>query len=294
MNKFAKRFYEYVDSIEGYKCLTEYKNSSKKVTMFHEECGKEYEQAPSRFLMGRRCHNCSSSVRLTKEIIQSRLDDKFPGKYTILSEYKNSTTKIKVKNNKCGHEYSIKQQDLLSGRDCFECHGSKKYTQKEFKDMFKQKGLKGFSVVGIYTGINNDIEIIHDECGTKFNIKPSPYFKQFKKCPHCFTKSLGEERVASILDNKNIKYVREHRFDDCRYKNTLPFDFYIKELNICIEYQGKQHYSPVSEFGGSERYEYTKRNDLIKKEYCINNGIKLIEVPYWVDDVEKFLVEKVC
>ncbi len=188
----------------------------------------------------------------------------------LFQSIKNSKTKIKVRNNNCGHEYSIKQQDLLSGKDCLSVTVLRNIPKKKFEDIFKQKGLKGFSVVGTYTGINNDVEIIHDECGTKFNIKPSAYFKQFKKCPHCFTKSLGEERVASILDNKNIKYIREYRFNDCRYKHTLPFDFYIKELNICIEYQGKQHYSPVSEFGGNERYEYTKRNDLIKKRVFVS------------------------
>lgn len=294
MNKFAKRFYDYVDTIEGYKCLTEYKNSMEKVTMLHEDCGNKYQQSPAKFLKGRRCHYCSSSRPLTKEILQKRLDTKFPNKFTIISDYKNSKTKIRVRNNYCSHEYEIKQQDLMSGKDCFQCHGSKKYTQEEFVEIFKEKGLKGFTVVGEYKGINNNIKIKHDKCGTEFDIKPSSYFKQFKKCPTCFTKSLGEERVADVLNDRKISYQREYRFDDCKYKYTLPFDFYLEEHNTCIEYQGKQHYQPVSEFGGNERYEYTKRNDNIKKQYCINNNIKLIEVPYWIDDVEKYIVEKIC
>ena len=51
--------------------------------------------------------------------------------------------------------------------------------------------------------------------------------------------------------------------------------------NICIEFDGSQHFYP---FDDSEYYknEFVKLqlNDKIKNEYCLNNNIKLIRIPY--------------
>lgn len=296
MNKYAIKFYNYVDTINGYKCLSEYKGSDKKVLMYHEKCGNEYWQTPSKFMnKKRRCHYCSKSRPLTTEVLQKRLNNKFGNKFTLLEEYVNSTTKIKVRNNNCGHVYKIKQQDLLSGKDCYECFGSKKYTQEEFEHVFNSRKLKGYSLRGIYKGYHKKVDIVHDKCGTTFSIVPSRYFKQYKKCPKCYTKSIGETLIEKELDDMDIRYIREHRFNDCKYKNTLPFDFYLPDYNIAIEYQGQQHYKEVAEFGGNGRLKYTQNNDKIKKEYCINNNIKLIEIPYWDrDNIKEILVEKVC
>ena len=57
-------------------------------------------------------------------------------------------------------------------------------------------------------------------------------------------------------------------------------DIFIKELNIAIEYNGKQHYEPVMYFGGKEGFLKTIQRDKIKKNKCIRNGCKLIEVKY--------------
>lgn len=52
------------------------------------------------------------------------------------------------------------------------------------------------------------------------------------------------------------------------------------DYNIAIEYDGKQHFEDVY-FGGKEStLDYVKSNDKIKTEYCKNNNIKLIRIPY--------------
>ena len=79
---------------------------------------------------------------------------------------------------------------------------------------------------------------------------------------------------------------------------TLPFDFYIPDLNICIEYDGEQHFEPV-DFGGKgkeyaeKRFKAQQKRDNIKTEYCKNNNIKLIRIPYWeFDNVENILKQE--
>lgn len=65
-------------------------------------------------------------------------------------------------------------------------------------------------------------------------------------------------------------------------------DIFIKELNLAIEYNGKQHYEPVMYFGGNEGYLKTVFRDKIKKKKCFKNGCKLIEVKY-DEDLYRFV-----
>ena len=95
--------------------------------------------------------------------------------------------------------------------------------------------------------------------------------------------SKGETKIKNILENNDIKYIPQYSFNDCVSNKNYPlkFDFAIADNNnlLClIEYQGEQHYGPT--FWNSPL-----ENDLIKKEYCQRNNIRLIEIPYW--DYEK-------
>ena len=57
-------------------------------------------------------------------------------------------------------------------------------------------------------------------------------------------------------------------------------DLYIPSIQTGIEYQGIQHYFPVSFFGGEEALAQRQELDKIKKQLCVNNGVRLIEWPY--------------
>jgi hypothetical protein len=49
---------------------------------------------------------------------------------------------------------------------------------------------------------------------------------------------------------------------------------------MCIEYNGAQHYKPVKYWGGEKTLKEIKKRDNIKKQYCINNNIKLMVIRY--------------
>lgn len=105
--------------------------------------------------------------------------------------------------------------------------------------------------------------------------------------------SVGELVIESIIDSMNIKYQREYRFEKCKYKNTLPFDFYIKDFNICIEYDGKQHFEVIDHFGGKEQFKQQVIKDEIRNNFCKENGIGLIRFRYdqSFEEVEMILKE---
>lgn len=96
-----------------------------------------------------------------------------------------------------------------------------------------------------------------------------------KSCGFCNNKSKGELKIESILKQHNISFVREKRFDSCRYKNKLSFDFYIDD-SYCLEYDGRCHFGINSIWD----FEYAQLRDKIKNQWCVENNMPLIRIPY--------------
>lgn len=100
----------------------------------------------------------------------------------------------------------------------------------------------------------------------------------------CIKKSLGEIRIEELLIKKQIKYVFQYRIAECRNIKPLPFDFAILDENekiIClIEYQGDIHFKVGSGWANEEHLKALQKRDEIKRQYCKENKIKLIEIPY--------------
>lgn len=101
------------------------------------------------------------------------------------------------------------------------------------------------------------------------------------KC--CISK--GENKIKNILTELKISFEQQKRFTNCRDKNPLPFDFYLPDYNCCIEYDGEQHFNisrnNKSTFFTEEKILDIQRKDNIKTQYCQNNNIKLIRIPYY-------------
>ena len=114
-------------------------------------------------------------------------------------------------------------------------------------------------------------------------------------CPQC-QKSKGENEVKRFLNQNNIEYASQMEFPKMpRIRRRLSFDFYLPDFNLCIEYNGHQHYRPVN-FGGisdkkaQKKYDAQIHRDQIKRDFCNKNNIKLIEIPYWnFDNIEEIL-----
>jgi hypothetical protein len=106
--------------------------------------------------------------------------------------------------------------------------------------------------------------------------------------------SYGELLISNILDAKNIKYIYNKSLKDCISSSKLRFDFYLPDYNICIEYDGKQHFFPMDYFGGEYEFEKIKIRDNIKNEWCSINDINLCRVNYTQSEYDiKKIIEKI-
>lgn len=102
----------------------------------------------------------------------------------------------------------------------------------------------------------------------------------------CSAYSNMENFIASVLNENHINYIPQARFNDCRNINPLPFDFYLYDYNILIEYDGLQHSQPVEFFGGENAFLYRQNNDAIKTKYCQDNNINLIRFSHMLSQEE--------
>lgn len=90
--------------------------------------------------------------------------------------------------------------------------------------------------------------------------------------------SQGEELIAEMLDRENLSYTREYSFKDLKSTYRLRYDFYIPEYYCLIEVDGTQHEEETSYF--SQGFEIIQARDIRKNQYAIENGLKLIRIPY--------------
>lgn len=58
------------------------------------------------------------------------------------------------------------------------------------------------------------------------------------------------------------------------------FDVFISELNVAIEYNGKQHYEAIDFFGGEDGLMLNIKRDKIKEARCLSNDCKLYIIRY--------------
>ena len=130
----------------------------------------------------------------------------------------------------------------------------------------------------IYVNARTKVKIKCNKCKKIIIMTPDNHIRGECECFNCF-KSKGEKKVQKILDKYNLQYDTQKTFETCKDIGYLKFDFYLTELNICIEYDGELHYKE-SRRGNRKPPSYYVSHDNIKTKYCLDNGIKLIRIKY--------------
>lgn len=117
---------------------------------------------------------------------------------------------------------------------------------------------------------------------------PQRIFLRGNRCPLC-RESKGERLVRNYLTELEVEFEREKRYEDLKSSGSyMPYDFYLPNHNLLIEYDGEQHFKPTGYFGGDEKLESQKRRDSMKNKYALENNIRLLRIPYYYSDEEVF------
>lgn len=299
--KTTEEFIQEAKAIHGDKydySLSNYTNTDTKVLIKCKKHGT-FKQTPYKHIKRQQgCPKCANNINLTTNEFIKKANSIHNNKYNYrLVNYVNNITKIEII---CPiHEvFEQSPQSHLVGKGCPKCakelvRQKLKLTDSEF--IKKSNEIHDFRYnYSKCEYINNEtpVIIICPEHG-EFTQRPANHMLG-NGCPICKS-SKGELKIKNFLNKNNIRFVPQKTFNDCQYKRRLPFDFYIPILNLCIEYDGKQHFIPTS-FGASRNeFNQIKIRDSIKDYYCDLHNINLIRIPYYeFNNIEKILQSIFC
>lgn len=256
----------------------------------------EFEQLPNNHLKGKGCPKCAheklnkiNTYSLQEFIEKSNYVHNFKYDYSKVNYTKASDQVIII----CPIHGEFKQRasDHLQGKGCYKCNGGKKYTNEEFIEKARQIHGNKYEYSKVeYINSTTKVCIICPEHG-EFWQTPGSHINKKAGCPKCYIQSKGEISILKWLQQNNILFKQQFSINinkEVNKSGKAYVDFYLPKYNLIIEYNGIQHYVPIDYFGGQMRLNQQKERDNQVRQFCINNGIKLLEISY-KDNIEEKL-----
>lgn len=282
--KDTKIFIEECIRLRGNKydySLVSYKNNKEKVEIICYVHGI-FKQSPNNHLS--KLQDCPKCANMYFEL---KSNDEVLSNFKKVHADKYDYSKVNYKGNKekveiiCREHGSFFQtpNNHLKGQECPSC---KKIDTKKFieRSNVKHNGKYNYDKTK-YLNMNCNKHGVFEQM-------PNSHLYGIG-CSSCKA-SKGENEIKLYLNEINIRYIAQHSFDNCKLKKRLRFDFYLPELNTCIEFDGKQHFEPIDYYGGYSGLEIRTKRDKIKSEFCKNNKINLIRIKF-DDDIKKKIYE---
>lgn len=276
-----------------YKYFNDYTTSKNKIKIECPTHGIFYQLAQSH-MNGAGCYKCEKNNRkYTNDKFIEKVNKIHNNKYRYFNDYIDIFTKINIE---CPIHGIFKQRpsNHINGQGCKKCSiMSQTYTLEEYIDKVNivHNYMYDYSLLN-YKKSHNYLFIICKKHGI---FKQKAYLHlQGNGCPKC-KMSKGEKYIYIYLNDRNINFQTQKKFENCKNINYLLFDFYLTEYNMCIEFDGKQHFINNKFFGGEKELNKRIINDNIKNEYCKNNNIDLLRIRYDENIEEKlnsYLKEK--
>lgn len=257
-----------------------------------------WDASPDSILRGTGCPKCARNAKKTTDSYVKELS-LINQNIEAIEDYSGANTKILHRCKVDGFEWEATPANVLFGCGCPEC--KKRILHNIFVKSHTTYVQQLFvinpdlEVIGEY--VNSKTPILH-KCkidGYEWFIAPMNTLSG-QGCPQC-QESIGERRIRQYLQMHNIAYSYQHKFEDCKDKKQLPFDFYLPDYNLCIEYDGRQHFEPVNFSGNGydwslSQFATVQKHDNMKSQYCKDNNIHLLRIPYFKNvesELETFL-----
>lgn len=293
--EFKKEVYEKVG--DEYSVLGEYINSSTKIKMKHNICGFIYKVTPSHFIYNNsRCPLCNGNMKKTTKQFKQEVFELVGDEYSVLESYKNNKVPIKMRHNSCGYIWNVIPKHFVhTGSRCPLC-ACKIRTEKLVKseDSFKKEvfDLVGneYKILSPYINADSKIIMKHTICGHVWETIPDRFLRGCR-CRWC-NQSTKEKEISKYLNKKKINFRIEYKITELIDKAPLRFDFAIfdseENLQLLIEYNEKRHYNTYT----NKEDTLYKQRDQMKIDYCYENNIPLLMIPYTEDkNIEEILQE---
>ena len=207
---------------------------------------------------------------------------KLPFAYLTTARHKiENGTKCKMCNRVGGEQQVLGHSKFLE--DVMKVHGSTYSYPEEYKD--------GITPIAVICS-----KITGDKMHGKFKITPSAH-KSGQGCPTCSQEATESKIIMELqksLDNLGCPLgpncLREHSMPGMIYKGRLRFDRFIPSIRFAIERDGEFHFHET--YLGADILRDTQARDLAKDQFCLDNGIHLLRLPYTITN-SQIAIQKV-
>lgn len=185
---------------DEYTALEKYKDSTTKISTRHNLCGYVWNVLPSNILSGCGCPLCYGNVKKTTDEYKDEIYQLVGDEYSVIGEYKNANTHIRMRHNTCEHEWMVFPSSLLNGSRCPKCAMS--------------RGEDSIYLLLKKWSIDFEAEYRIDECRNK---NPLPFdFAIFNGCGN----------VAFLIEYDGIQHFERVAFggiDTIRQRDLLKY-----------------------------------------------------------------------
>ena len=236
--EFSSQFYNLYGN--EYELLSEYETAIKKIKVKHTKCGNTYYVTPNKFLCGRKCPICKPKIVAEKESIgfdvaKERVNNFHNGKFELI-KYKDTSSKCTIECLNCHTKKEMIYGNLMAEKRKCRCESDNYFNllrQEKEDELIDYCNNNQYKLLERYKTNKDKILIKHIVCGFEWKISPSNLKRGFG-CPKC-AESKMEKETSKFLDEFNIEYIQQYKFEECKNIFPLPFDFYLPKYNICIE-----------------------------------------------------------
>lgn len=218
------------------------------------------------------CANCR--MKLSKTISNEEYCKKMPHGYKLESNYTGRNSSVII-SHMCGNIWEEKRAGrfIYENKKCPKCfpllrRDTSLKSEEIVQSILDEFYNKEYIVLGKYINNRAKIEIKHLNCNNNFFTTSALLTSGSSQCVYC-TKSVKSKFIFNYLKNK-YTFETEFGIDACKGKrNLLLFDFFIKDYNLLIEYDGDHHF---------RNNHNNNLNDQIKNKYVLNSNFSLIRL----------------
>lgn len=307
--KYGKGKYDYSE--------VDYKGNKVKIKIKCNSCGEVLFIRPNDFLMGHQCR-CQTNAVLNKiqrfynlPTFVKCVEEKFgKGHYDFSnSVYVGSKKPMEFRCCDCGEVFWMKPAVFLKSNHGCRCHSLLTTNTASFINHAEQKhgkGRFGYDRVN-YIDNRTPVEIYCPICKKYFFKTPHDFLGGENGCPMCSSirhESSGESKVRMALRSLDLEKTTTLQYlvtNEIRGRNIdrvrIDFRFVREEVEYWIEYHGRQHFQSIDYFNKFDpnNFEKQKQRDQNIRDYCKDEGIILIEIPYTYDSCDEItqLLQKI-
>ena len=193
-----------------------YSTTREYVEVAHTLCGEKFKINAGEVVIKRKisCKICTNNEGYQKKIQEEKnrkfnnyLKEKGLSDFEIVGDYIDRKTKVRLRHNSCGHEFTDIIDNFLRRRHkCQNCADGNRFTfgnQEDRNVAFNKrlnKLVEGFELVGNYYGIHDKLTLYHKDCKKEFTTTFDSFLDSKNKCPHCQSNKYKYNKYITIKE----------------------------------------------------------------------------------------------